>query len=268
METGEAPLKNLSEVRTAAKEAWDALVQLRQWARSGTWLLPHDPQRPPTSLFIHWLENCDESFLRWTSILEKARDAVPVVPLRLVRLGDNVQRNALSMLLVRLEDVRDFLAEKRAAKVDASPIYCEMLETKLKGDWEVLWYELENDLDLIGAASSGPDRHQENWMPMARAVEQAQTAGFQINLSTLKKSATKWGVTIRPRPPTQKGNHKQEVEYNSLLIALALQQGGPHKPSAAVNDTTPNEPSDAERAKIETLKQKEKECKKRGRSPD
>jgi hypothetical protein len=100
-----------------------------------------------------------------------------------------------------------------------------------------------------------------DWMPMSKAVEEAQALGFQITPSTLTKCGERWGVKIRAR--TLPGHHKKEVEYRSLLFALAQRQGGSNKPDES------EEPSDAERARIEEEKRKAEAAKRQrnGRSP-
>ncbi|HEV3446382.1 MAG TPA: hypothetical protein VG099_17190 [Gemmataceae bacterium] len=55
---------------------------------------------------------------------------------------------------------------------------------------------------------------QEKWIPANEAVEKANQRGFKINVTWLTRDAAKRGVKVRPRQLP--GNHKQEVEWNSL----------------------------------------------------
>jgi hypothetical protein len=70
--------------------------------------------------------------------------------------------------------------------------------------------------DLSGAARGQSPAAE--WMPAQKAVEKAQAAGLQVNLSWLSRSAASAGVLTRTR--IMPGKHKMEVEFNSLVHYL------------------------------------------------
>jgi hypothetical protein len=71
---------------------------------------------------------------------------------------------------------------------------------------------------------SDRDPPGEQWMPASEAVKLAEKAGLKINLSTLVRFGEDWGVKMRPK--TLPGNHRREVEYNSLVLYLARPAAG------------------------------------------
>jgi hypothetical protein len=52
------------------------------------------------------------------------------------------------------------------------------------------------------------------WMPVSEAVNKANEKGYNITPTWLTRDAAKHGVKVRPR--LLAGNHKKEVEWNSL----------------------------------------------------
>jgi hypothetical protein len=54
----------------------------------------------------------------------------------------------------------------------------------------------------------------EKWLPATEAVHRAEQCGHNISTKVLIKDTPKHGVRVRPRQLP--GNHKQEVEWNSL----------------------------------------------------
>ena len=79
----------------------------------------------------------------------------------------------------------------------------------------------------------------EEWLPASEAVKRAQKAGLNVTLSLLSRSAKKWGVKMRPR--TLPGNHKREVEFQSLVVCLARRASGKQP-----GDEGDEEPSEGE----------------------
>jgi hypothetical protein len=157
------------DARKAAREVWDRLVQLRQWARAGANLGPDDPHRPDGALFVRWLQEVGQQLPSWRPILERARDAVWPWLGRRVRFGHRVERNALTMLLLLLDQALYHLRgdgqdDPNARQLDrpsaatqcATPIFCETLERTLTGEWDYLWHDLEDDLAGGGAEEPPP----------------------------------------------------------------------------------------------------------------
>jgi hypothetical protein len=105
--------------------------------------------------------------------------------------------------------------------------------------------------------SPRPDGEDEEWLPASAAVNRAERAGYQVGLSWLSRFAEKRGVKTRPRQLT--GNHKLEVEWNSLAGYLTRKKA---------DETDHEEPPSDEKDRIEERMKKAKEKKRQDRTPD
>jgi hypothetical protein len=99
---------------------------------------------------------------------------------------------------------------------------------------ETLWRMTPNDMERYVEArqsvAKAPESYRlstppaEEWLPASEAVKRAQKAGLNVTLPSLIRYAKKWGVKIRPR--TLPGNHRREVEFQSLVVYLVRQASG------------------------------------------
>jgi hypothetical protein len=135
---------------------------------------------------------------------------------------------------------------------------------------------LDAVLDARRPRTVKPAEHHEEWVPASEAVERAKRAGFGITPPWLSKYAEKNGVRTRPRQGP--GNHRSEVEWNSLAGYL-LRNPDLHKAAepggtgdAAGRQETPARPrwemlGDYD-VGVERRKEEERNKKHQGRAPD
>jgi hypothetical protein len=109
------------------------------------------------------------------------------------------------------------------------------------------WVKEEKGKQTKVDGSQGEEARK-TWMPARQAVERAEKAGFTVSLPWISKHAGKNGVETRPRQLP--GNHRLEVEWNSLAGYLLNKM--------AEGDDDP-EPTDSERARIEKEKKAEEQ---------
>jgi hypothetical protein len=102
------------------------------------------------------------------------------------------------------------------------------------------------------------------WLPAAQAVNKAEQAGHPIRLDWLTRDAPKQGVKVRARQLP--GNHKKEVEWNSLAGYLMMQKSG--EAAVAGTEGGADDPPDTERNEIERRKEEEQRRKRHNRSLD
>jgi hypothetical protein len=100
----------------------------------------------------------------------------------------------------------------------------------------------------------------EEWLTATRAVERAEAVEYALSLSLLNKYATKG--KRKARQPPLNGNHKLEVEWNSLAGHLLRTKAGKARGGAEEAEAEPTEAETAQRIR------EEGERKRRGRSLD
>jgi hypothetical protein len=135
----------------------------------------------------------------------------------------------------------------------------EDLQTQLR--LEVAAWAKEQSPKHTGTSAAGGGEQGEEWLPVSKAIERAEQAGLPITPSSLSRVPRETGVKTRPRQ--LEGNHRREVEWNSLVGYLARKRAA--KAAAGADD---DEPSGSEREQIEEAKKKARDRKKRDLSTD
>jgi hypothetical protein len=82
---------------------------------------------------------------------------------------------------------------------------------------QTLWHLSHKDMKRYIEARQPAEPTEtpyDEWLPASKAVEQAQKAGYKVGLDWITRSAAKYGVRTRGRQLP--GNHRLEVEWNSL----------------------------------------------------
>jgi hypothetical protein len=122
-------------------------------------------------------------------------------------------------------------------------------------------FQAQAVIDLAAAEFESVQRTaghcDEQWMAANMAVARAEKASLPVSLSWLSRSAQKHGVKTRPQQ--MPGNHKLEVEWNSLAGYLAGRR-------ATKSDA--DDPSDNVMKEVEDRKKQADEQKRRDRSAD
>jgi hypothetical protein len=103
---------------------------------------------------------------------------------------------------------------------------------------------------------------RQEWIPATEAVERAERTGYTITQAWLSRLPKAAQAQVGTRPREQPGNHKLEVEWNSLAGYLT-RTGPPQKPPE-VEDREGEDDQEGINRRME----EEREKKRRERSPD